>query len=183
MFTEEPTHVLYCYSIHQKLFDRMEVEIPNFTLHQGLPSTATLDQFCDNGDTHKLIIADDMMSDIVASKEACKLITEGCHHRRVSSLIISHNLFTQGPCAKTIALNTHILVLFKAMRSAGQINHLGRQVFPHNPRAISESYTDCMKQRHGYLVVDLSPFTINDEYRLRTHIFPDEQPTIVYSLR
>ncbi len=183
MFTEEPEKVLYCYSIFHDLLGRMEREIPQFQLHQGLPSKQELDDFCGEGKKHRLIVLDDLMTDITASKEMCKLVTEGCHHRHCSTITISHNIHERGRCAKTISLNTHVLVLFKSMRSVGQIDYLGRQIFPHAPHAISESYQDCVKRKYGYLVIDLSPHTSNEEYRLRTNVMPDEWPVIIYSVR
>ena len=41
-----------------------------------------------------------------------------------------------------------------------------------------EAYEDCMQQRFGYLVIDLSPNALQD-FRIRTKIFPKED-TIIY---
>lgn len=42
-----------------------------------------------------------------------------------------------------------------------------------------EAYNDAVKRTYGYLLVDLKPNT-DDSLRLRTNIFPDEAPQIVY---
>ena len=41
---------------------------------------------------------------------------------------------------------------------------------------LEEVYVDCPTTAYGYLVIDISPHA-NDQYRLRTHIFPDEHTT------
>jgi len=180
LFREPPKHTLYCYSIYQDLFDRMEREFENFTLHQGLPSQSTLDDFCSQDSSQKIILFDDLMISLLASKEMAKLFTEGAHHRGLSIIFISQNLYQKGAVAKTVALNIHVLVLFKSMRSTGQISHLGREIFPNSPRALVDAYLECTSEKYGYLLLDLSPHTSNDDYRMRTHIFEHQAPTIVF---
>ena len=52
---DPPSHILYCYGIHQDLFDVMESSIPNFDSKQGLPTAEELDDFT-RDKKHKLII-------------------------------------------------------------------------------------------------------------------------------
>ncbi len=106
------------------------------------------------------------------------LFTQGCHHRRLSVIFITQNLYGQGKSARTIALNCWYLVLFKNIRGTSQIQTLGRQLFPGRSKALVESFGDATKESWGYLVVDLSP-RAKDEYRLRSKIYPDED-TIIY---
>lgn len=178
MFKDPPTHIMYCYAIHQPMFDQMEASIPNFTLHEGLPSQATLEEFCDG--QHRLILLDDLMSDVVSNCEMGKLFTQGAHHRRITVIFISQNLYAKGKSAKTIALNTHVLVLFKSMRSTGQIAYMGRELFPGHQRVLLDAYLDATSKRYGYLLIDMSPHAEFEEYRMRTQIFPDEEPLIIY---
>ena len=48
----------------------------------------------------------------------------------ISVMFLTQNLFQQGKCAHTIALNTHVLILMKNMRNASQIGHLARLLYP-----------------------------------------------------
>ena len=46
MYVEDPPNeILYCFGIHQPLFEEMEKTIPNITFHQGLSSPKVIDEF------------------------------------------------------------------------------------------------------------------------------------------
>ena len=63
-----PSHILYCYGIHQDLFDAMKSSIPNFNSKPGLPTAVELDDFT-RDKKYKLIILDDLMHEVMMSKE------------------------------------------------------------------------------------------------------------------
>ena len=109
---DPPTRILYCYGIYQPLFDEMERNVPYFTSKQGLPSAEELDEF--TGDRrHKLIVIEDLMHKVVQDKEMELLFTQGTHHRCVSVILITQNLYPGGKHARTIALNTWYTILMK----------------------------------------------------------------------
>ena len=172
-----PQSVMYCYGVYQPLFDDMEKEVPNLTFHQGLPTRENIEDFTQDGQ-HHLLILDDLMSEVAASKTVQDLFCQFCHHRNVSVIYITQNIFQQGKCARSIALNTYYLVLMRALRAASQISHLGRQLYPGNGSMLEEVYRDCTQEPYSYLVIDLAPQS-EDKYRQHTHIFPDKDP-IVY---
>ena len=176
---DPPSHILYCYGIHQDLFDAMESSIPNFYSKQGLPTAEELDDFTKDK-KHKLIILDDLMHEVMRSKEMELLFTQGCHHRKVSVIMITQNLYPGGKHARTIALNTWYLVLLKNIRDISQVAVLGRQLYPRKSRGFMQAYEDALNTIHGYFIVDMSPHSDN-KYRLRTLIFPNEE-SIVYRL-
>ena len=177
-YTEDPpSQVLYCYGIHQELFDHMERTIPNFNSKEGLPSAEELDDFTSDR-RHKLIIIDDLMHEVMRNKSLELLFTQGCHHRKISVILITQNLYPGGKHARTIALNTWYMILMKNLRDISQVGILGRQLYPGKSKGFVKAYEDALT--HGYLVVDISP-RAEDQYRLRTNIFPGEDP-IVYKL-
>jgi hypothetical protein len=181
MYPEEPPErILYCYGTHQPLFDDMEQELSNLTLRRGLPSSEELEEFTKDR-KHGLIVLDDLMHRVVQDADAELLFTQGCHHRRVSVVFLTQNLFPRGSKSRTIALNTYYLVLMKNARDASQVCTLGRQLFPGRGRLLTEAYTDATREPYGYLLVDTSPHA-KDGYRLRTHVFPGEDPVIYQSL-
>lgn len=94
---------------------------------------------------------------------------------------MTQNLFQRGSRSRIIALNTYYLVLMKNVRDASQIAFLGRQLFPGHSNFLTEAYAYATKSPYGYLLVDTSPHS-EDKYRLRTHIFPGEDPIIYQSL-
>ena len=173
---EAPAHVMYCYGVHQSLYETMEKTLPNLTLHEGLPSTEELDEYTRDG-RHKLIVLDDLMHAVIRNTEMELLFTQGCHHRKISIIFITQNLFAQGKSARTIHLNTWYLVLFKNVRDVSQIARLGRQLFPKRSHVLIDAYQDCMKEPYGYILMDMSP-QVEDKYRLRTRVFPGEDPII-----
>ena len=116
------------------------------------------------------------MSEIVQSKPAEKLFTQGSHHKNITVIFIVQNSYQQGKVAKTIMLNTHYLVLMRNARDINQIKLLGRQIGL--DKVLEEAYKDCMKTPYGYLLIDLLPSSIED-LRLKTNIFPGETE-IVY---
>ena len=178
MYREDPaSQVLYCYGIHQDLFDHMERTLPNFFSKQGLPSPEELDDFTRDR-KHKLIIIDDLMHEVTRNKDMELLFTQGCHHRKISVILITQNLYPGGKHARTIALNTWYMVLMKNVRDVSQVGILGRQLYPGKSKGFMKAYEDALT--HGYFLVDTSPHA-EDKYRLRTNIFPGDYP-IVYRL-
>jgi hypothetical protein len=59
-----------------------------------------------------------------------ELFTKGSHHRNNSLVLITQNLFHQGPSSRDISLNSKYIVVFKNPRDNTQIVHLARQVYP-----------------------------------------------------
>ncbi len=180
MYTRDPpTRVLYCYGIYQPLFDEMEKTVSNFSSKRGLPSPEELDDFTRDR-SHKLIVIDDLIHEVVQNKEMELLFTQGTHHRCVSVIMITQNLYPRGKHSRTIALNTWYTVLMKNLRDVSQIGILGRQLYPGKVKGFLKAYEDALSSKHGYLVVDVSP-TGDDRYRIRTNVFPGQEP-LVYRL-
>lgn len=105
------------------------------------------------------------------------LTTRGCHHWNTSCIQIVQNLFFNG---RTSRINSQYIVLMKNPSDKLQVSTLARQIFPENQKYFKESYEDATREAHGYLMLDLSQNT-PEHIRLRTNIFPDQQPTVVYT--
>ena len=174
VFKHPPEAILYCYGVWQPLFEDMEM-IPNLIMRQGVPDS--LDDWAPDV-KHRLIIIDDLMDKVVNSLDMSLLFTQGCHHKHISIIYITQNLYLQGKYSRTISLNTQYIVLFRSLWDVTQISVLGRQMFPGNAKLLTQAYNDVMKTPYNYLIIDSSPHS-NPQYRLRTNIFPDEYP-IVY---
>ena len=175
--TTPPVSVLYCYTSDQTLYQEMEQELQSkIKFHKGIPSEEEIDDF--SPDTqHRLIVLDDLMREAVNSQTVDELFRVKGHHRAISVIWLTQNLLSKGKYARDLGLNSHYYVIMKNMRNRSQIAYLGRQIFPQNPKMVSESFEDCMKEDYGYLVIDLFPQS-NELYRLRSHIFPGEDPVI-----
>ena len=162
---------------HQPLFEEMEKTIPSITFHQRLPSPEVIDEFTADR-RHRLIVLDDLMHRVVQNVDMELFFTQGCHHRRLSVVFITHNIFPRGTKSRTIALNTTYLVMMKNVRYVSQVATQGRQLFPGRSNILTSAFADATSLPFGYLVMDMSPHS-EDTYRLRTRVFPGEDP-IVY---
>ena len=109
----------------------------------------------------------------------CDLFTKISHHRNISVILITQNLFHQGKFFRDISLNAKHIVVFENVRYRKQFSHLARQVLPHDSKGLSDAYLNATEEPLGYLVLDLSQDT-NDRLRFRTCIFPEEEPPIFY---
>ncbi|XP_071631700.1 uncharacterized protein [Temnothorax longispinosus] len=111
-----------------------------------------------------VIIIDDLMRESSSSDAIVDLFTKGSHHKNLSVILISQNLFHQRRGQRDISLNANYIVVFKNSRDRAQIRHLARQVFPNDPKFLEEAYYDATSRPHGYLLLDLKQST-PDEYR------------------
>lgn len=82
---------MYCYGVYQKMYDEMEMQLTHFTLHSGLPTLTEMEEFADG--RHGLIVIDDLMGQVLRSKEMEMLFTQGCHHNSLSVIFITQNMY------------------------------------------------------------------------------------------
>ena len=101
------------------------------------------------------------------------VFTKISHHRNVSVVYLTQNLFDKNKYARTISLNAHYLVLFKNPRDATQFATLARQMYPNASNFAIEAYKDATSAPYGHLLVDLKPDQ-DERCRLRTNVFPGE---------
>ena len=176
MFTQNVSSVLYCYGVYQNYFEEIMKSVSEVTFLEGLPSKDRVEKLSD-GRFH-VIVLDDLMEQIVKSIEIQNLFTKYCHHFNISAIFISQNVFAQGPCARTININTHVLVLFANKRDESQAMNLAKQLYPGRSKLFLQAFEDATSKPFGYLVVDCDPKS-SRYLKLRTNIFPGED-TICY---
>ena len=66
----------------------------------------------------------------VHSKQVCDVYTRSRHHRNISVILITQNLFHQGRYCRDISLNAYYLVALKNVRDKEQFMYLAHQVNP-----------------------------------------------------
>ena len=101
MIEPPPVEIWYCYGEFQPLFGRY----PAIKFHECLPDITKLD-----GRKPILLIIDDLMSE--TNDAVSNLFTKGSHHRNVSVLYLTQNLFHKNKHMRTTSLNSHYIVLF-----------------------------------------------------------------------
>lgn len=170
MMNPAPQKIVWFYGEFQKDYAEMMNTIPEIEFHENLPEDFYA--FTDSA-RPTLFIIDDLMDVVSDSKKVAALFTKGCHHRNVSLIYLTQNLFKSGKESRTISLNTQYYCLFKNCRDKIQITCLGRQMYPGRTKYFQEAYADATREKYGYLFIDLKPDTPED-FRLRTNIFPGE---------
>jgi hypothetical protein len=98
------------------------------------------------------------------------VFTKGSHHRNVSVLLITQNIFQQGRFCRTISLNAKYTVALKNVRDKNQFLYLARQVHPEDSDGPYRAYIDATENPHGYLILDFAQDT-SDLLRYRTNVF------------
>jgi len=93
--------------------------------------------------------------------------------------MLMQTIFPKGTYARTISLNCHYMILFSNKRDRNQVKVLGSQLMPGRVAYFNDSYKKATATPWGYLVIDIHPRS-DTMYELRTRIFPDDDPLIVF---
>ena len=186
VFTEPPKRIVFCYNIFQDLFHRMAETIPNITFYEGVPDRSTMEEWSSQtGGGHLLIIFDDLYKEVIQSKAVCDLSILLSHHLKISSIIVSHNIYMGAKYSKTITSNLHYIGLF-TIRDRRHLSILGSQLFAHKSKARNfVKVYDLVQSTSSLgnpLIIDNSPCSnSNRNHILRSRVLPGELP-IIYEI-
>ena len=108
-----------------------------------------------------IIIFDDMISRVFDEVAVQKLFVQGSHHRGISVIIISQNIYPKGKFSRTISLNCNYFFIFDIPRDRSSVKYLSRQAFPQKPNFLYNCYQDVVINKNNqnsfrYIVVDFS---------------------------
>ncbi len=172
----EPENIVWIYTSFQPMYTQLQKTNESIKFVKGLP-----DSFEDENlfppDQNHLVILDDVIFQASDHPEVVKIFTQYRHHRNMSVMMLTQNVFHQGKHSRTISLNSNYLVLFKTPRDKLQIKILAHQMFPSQKTFFLESYEDAVQDPHSYLIIDLTP-ACPDQYRLRLGILPHQWPVV-----
>ena len=70
------------------------------------------------GHGNSLVVLDDMMEHCSGNQRVADLFTRGSHHRGISVLYLTQNLFLPGKLSQTISLNSHYMTIFRNPRDS-----------------------------------------------------------------
>ena len=136
---------------------------------EGLPDLVYYSQ---DPEKKKLLILDVLMREKYI-KVMADLFSRGSHHKNLSVLYFTQNIFHQGKCSRDISLNAKYIVFFKSPRDRTQIRHLAQPVYPEDTRFLREAFAHATAKPHTYLFFNLTQST-PDELRFWACIFPDD---------
>ena len=169
MMKNAPKEIYYLYGIWQEAFEEMD----GVTFVEGIPSNV---ETLGDGKNPALVVIDDQMDTALDDIRIQNLFTRTSHHRQLTVILITQNVYAQGRYARSIALNGQYLILFRNPRGVSQVTTLARQIGM--GKTLVDAYKDATGEPYGYLVIDLHPHN-HSEYKLKSKVFPGED-LVVY---
>ena len=164
VFQTPPKKIVYAYDRWQPRFERMKQDGIQF--FQGIPDTAKLSKWFPKGG---VLVLDDLMTEGGQDKRVLDLFTKDSHHRNITVLFLTQDLFPPGKFAKTINRNAHYIIAFKNPRDKTGIRNILMQMYPERWRRILEVYNRITSRPFGYLFLDVHPAS-DDRFRLWSHL-------------
>ena len=168
-----PERILWCFGQWQPLYEDLQKRIPCIEFIRGIPNYLDNAQFMDTS-KRNLIIFDDLMTETKCDQRIADNFTKGSHHRNISIVYLTQNVFPQGRACRDIALNTQYLVLFNNPIDRQQVATLARRIYPSTCATFMRKFEDATARPYGYLVLDLKSSS-SEQDRLQTDIFVDQQ--------
>ena len=168
-----PERILRCFGQWQPLYEDLQKRIPCIEFIRGIQDYLDNAQFIDPS-KRNLIIFDDLMTEAKCDQRIADLFTKGSHHRNISIVYLTQNVFPQGRACRDIDLNTQYLVLFNNPIDRQQVATLARRIYPSTCATFMRKFEDATVRPYGYLVLDLKSST-SEQDRLQTDIFVDQQ--------
>ena len=117
-----------------------------------------------------ILVFDDLMTEAKCDQKVTNLFTKGSHHRNISIVYLTQNLFPQGKACRDIALNTQYMVLFNNPIHRQQVANLARIIYPSTSTLFMKRFEQATSHPYGYLMIDLKLDTPEKD-RLHTTIF------------
>ena len=180
MFTRPYNPVVYCYGANQPTtFERMKKE-QGIHFHEGIPDTQLLEKWYKKT-MGGVLILDDLMREGSDDHRVLDLFTRESHHRGITVVFMTQDMFPKGKHAKTISRNAHYIVAFKNPRDQLGVRILMQQAFPQDFKVLN-MYRDATERPYGYLMFDLHPNS-SDHERLKTNLLRSEGYMTMYQKR
>lgn len=168
--------VLYCYGIWQDFYDSFSHPRVDITFHDG---------FCyDYADMRPdIIVVDDLMEEMSRDKQLVAMFTKTSHHKGISVVFLTQNIFFQSKHMRTISLNSHYIILLKNPRDQQQVMTLGRQIYPTNSSFFNQAYEEAVKEPYSHLIIDMTS-SCPDALRLRQrNVVKGQAGFVIFEMR
>jgi ABC-type dipeptide/oligopeptide/nickel transport system ATPase subunit len=131
-------------------------------------------------DKNNMIIFDDQMHDIVNDITISNLFTKKSHHKNITVIFLTQNLYPKSKYMRDISINSSYIVLMRNPVEILQIKSLSNRIDVSSYHcSLLQAYKEATKQPYSYLLVDLCQKT-PEVLRFRSKIFPSDSNQIVY---
>ncbi len=170
------------FHLHQSFINDLRQACPFIEIVEGLPDLLQLNLTMEKN-SHKLIIFDDMMSQVFESKQILELITTTSPHSNISVITICQTLFFPSKHRITFIRNCSEKVLFHDKVDQNQLSILSRHLMPNKPNFLQECFDflfeNTNKSDQKYLVIDANPLSnLPHNCIVRSFIFPQKDGKI-----
>ncbi len=129
----------------------------------------------------KIVVFDDFLDEVGSVLK--HFFTVLTHHYNCLTVFLCQNMFSAKSELRMLSINSQYMILFNNPRDRSAVSHLAKQVYPGKVHRLNDAYAAATSERpYGYLLLDFHQQQ-NNSVRLRSHIFPDEQPTRAYNVR
>ena len=177
-----PATIVYCYTQWQDAYDEIKIgraqgpsyfNVPAIVFNEGLPDLDAIDLR-----QNTLIILDDLMHEAGKSEKILNIFTTDSHHKNMSVIFVTQNIFSQQINSRTISLNCQYIILTNNPRDRLQVQILGKQMFPGDSQFFNKAYNNAVSSKqYGYLLCDFTQLTL-EENRVQTGVFAGEERII-----
>ena len=183
LFSCQFIEVLYCIpesiSLNPNpIFEEIKKSFPNAKLIFGLPDITKLNLNFDN--TPKLLIIDDLMTEILSSFQMVKLLSVEVHHCNITTIFTLHNLFAPSKFGRTITRNINYKVIFANRLDLKEIRNISLQI-SNQPNFLTESFHFLSKEfpsEPAYIIIDGHIKSKLKTMFIRSQIFPEADSEI-----
>lgn len=162
-----PKKIVYYYDRWQLRFNRMKTK-DKIQFYEDIPDPTHLDKWF-KPTKGGLLVLDDLMAEGSDDKRMLDLFTKDSHHRKITVLYLTQDLFPPGKFSKTISRNTHYIIAFKSPRDQTGIGNLLLQAYPQRWRHELDLFNKVTSRPYGYLFIDVH-LASDDRYRLWSHL-------------
>ena len=111
------------------LYNNIRKIIPRIEFVNGKPDHLNDQHYINVGKRNHLLF-DDLMTEAKCDQRTADLFTKGSHHRNISVVYLTQNLFPQGKACHDIILDTQFMVLFNNPIERQQVATLARRIYP-----------------------------------------------------
>ena len=164
----------FCGARQEHVFHKLQQALnqQHFEFVSGLPQDSrSLQEVIGEHPGRKLVVLDDLMENASNRSDVAALFTHG-RHEDVSVIFLTQNLFHKGKYTRDMSLNTDYMVLFKNVRDASVITHLGAQMG--NTEFLKQVFREATKNAFSHLLIDMHTHT-PEALRYRSNVLDEIQ--------
>ena len=159
--------------LHNKFLEEVRSYFPHLEIVGGLPKSNVI-----NDDLlPKLLIMDDLMSEIFRDPQMADLFTRLSRHNSVSLVFTTQNYFDSGH-SKTIVRQCNVQIIFENPMDKVLTRSIGNTIVPKQPDFLNNCFDSLRhffpQEKFPYILIDGNSNKNMNGIMFRSRIFPDQ---------